>query len=101
MECLIGIDLLDISFRLERRFGVKVTHDDFMKLFIERESRDIVVGDLFALVHQRMPSGGIVDSEVDADVLWLIFQSAISDTLGVDHEDITKDAGLFRDLGAE
>lgn len=105
----MGIDLLDVSFRLERTCGVKVTRDDWEELYYGGESRDIIVGDLFGLIRKRIPprvyqrlnSESLLDGEIDGDVLWLIFRTTLSDCLGVDRGEITKDAAFFRDLGVE
>ena len=47
----MGIDVLDIVFRVEKAFAVKISIDDLTGL--EREC-DIIVGDLFELVLKKM-----------------------------------------------
>jgi hypothetical protein len=41
----MGIDLLDLAFRLERQFGVRVTGDQLSKLAMGNDPPDIRVGD--------------------------------------------------------
>lgn len=107
----MGLDLLDIVFRLERSFGIKIPRGDFDKLLSPEEPRDIRIGDLFNYVHRRVRSADVSDRDLydrdlddlepDRDVLWSLFQEAISDALGIEPEEVAEDRGLFRDLGAE
>src|SRR5262245_3476935 len=97
----MGIDLLDIAFRLERQFGVRVSHDQLLKLAMRNEPPDIRVADLFDFIRGEVPESGVLDLESDGDAFWPIYQCAISDALGIDLEEVTKDKGLVRDLGAE
>ena len=96
----VGIDLLVVAFGLERRFGVKVTREHMTKLATRNEPPDINVGDLFELIRDQIPQSGVLDLEIDAELLWPLFQQEISDALGVNVEDVTKDKGLIHDLGA-
>ena len=96
----MGIDLLDLAFRLERQFGVRVSPDQFSKLAMRNDPPDIRVGDLFDLLRGEVPRFGILDLELDAHSLWPIYQRAISDALGVDLDEVTNDKGLIHDLGA-
>jgi hypothetical protein len=96
----MGIDLLDLAFRIERQLGVKVSRDQLSKLAMRNEPPDIRVGDLFDFIRGEVPLSGVLDLELDADALWPIYQRAVSDALGVDLEEVTKDKGLIRDLGA-
>ena len=96
----MGIDLLVVAFQLERRFGVRVSRDQLSKLAMRNDPPDIIVGDLFDFIRGEVPQSGVLDLELDADALWPIYRRAISDALGIDFEEITKDKGLIRDLGA-
>jgi acyl carrier protein len=96
----MGLELLDLAFRLERRFGVRVSRDQLSKLAMRNDPPDIRVGDLFNFIRGEDPQTGVLDLELDAGALWTIFQREISDTLGIDLEEVTKDKGLIRDLGA-
>jgi hypothetical protein len=96
----MGIDLLDLAFRLERLFGVRVSREQLLKLVMRNDPPDIMVSDLYEFIRGEAPHSGVLDLELDADSLWRIYQRAISDALGVDLEEIRKDKGLIRDLGA-
>jgi hypothetical protein len=96
----MGIDLLDVAFRLERHFGVRVSRDQLSKLAMRNDPPDIRVGDLFDFIRGEVPQSGIFDLQLDADALWVIYQRALSDSLGVDVEEVTKDKGIIYDLGA-
>ena len=97
----MGIDLLDIVFRLERRFGVKLSRDRLLKMVMTNDPPDIRVGDLFDIIRDEVPRSGLLDLELDADALWPTFQREISNGLGVEIEAVTKDKGLIHELGAE
>ena len=43
----MGVDLLDVGFRLDRHFGVRLSRAQIAKLAIRRQRPDILVGDLF------------------------------------------------------
>jgi hypothetical protein len=66
-----------------------------------KKSESLVrVGDLFDLLRGDVPRFGLLDLELDAHDLWLMYQRTISDALGVDLDEVTKDKGLIHDLGA-
>jgi hypothetical protein len=96
----MGIDLLDVAFRLERRFGVKISRDQLFKMIMRNEPPDLIVGDLFDFIRAEIPQCGVVDLELDADAVWPMFQREISNGLGVEVEAVTKEKGLIHDLGA-
>jgi hypothetical protein len=96
----MGIELIDLAFRIDRRFGVRVSRDQLSKLAMRNDPPDIIIGDLFDFICGEVPQSGVLDLELDADALWPIFRRAISDALGIDLEEITKEKGLIRDLGA-
>ncbi len=47
----MGLDILDIQFRVEKAFGVELTHDDFFEVM---RDRDILVGDLYNLLLKKL-----------------------------------------------
>jgi hypothetical protein len=96
----MGIDLLDLAFRLERQFGVRVSSHQLSKLAMRNDPPDIRVGDLFDLLCSDVPRFGVLDLALDAETLWPTYQRAISDALGVDLAEVTKDKALDHDLGA-
>ena len=96
----MGLDLLDLVFRLERTFGLKIRRQDLEKLARQNDPPDLLVGQLFDLVRGQTPRGGVLDHEVDAEAFWPLFQQQVVDALGIDPDEVTKDKRLFRDLGA-
>ena len=95
----MGLDLFDLMFRLERRFGVRISLAQFKKMAGRRGIHDIEIGDLYELVRAQVPSTSVLDLETDGEDIWLIFQREISQALGVDEDEVTKDKLLNRDLG--
>lgn len=79
---------------------MRVGRDQLSKLVMRNDPPDIRVGDLFDFIRGEVPQSGVMDLELDADALWPIYQREISDALGIVLEEITKDKGLVRDLGA-
>jgi hypothetical protein len=55
----VGIDLLDVSFRLEKRFAIRLVAGDFIDLSARRQPPDISAGDLITLVltKRALPGG--------------------------------------------
>jgi hypothetical protein len=53
----VGIDLLDIQFRLEKRFTIRITGPDFDPLFSRRRPPDATAADLAALVLAKLTAG--------------------------------------------
>jgi hypothetical protein len=94
-----AIDLLDLVSRLERCLGVRISQDELSSIVTSYDPPDIRVADLFDFIRGEVPQSGVLDSDFDADALWPIFQRAISDALGVEPEEVTKEKGL-NDLGA-
>ena len=51
----MGIDLLDIQFRIEKRFAIRLDQTDFNTLFTRRQPPiDATAGDLSALVLAKL-----------------------------------------------
>ncbi len=96
----MGIDLLDVAFRLERRFGVKISRDQFSQMAMRNDPPDITAGQLFDFIRGQVPQVGVLDLDLDADALWPMYQRELSDALGIELEEITKDKGFIHELGA-
>ncbi len=94
----MGMELLDLMFRLERRFGVKLSREQLGKLFHKSDPIDLKAGDLYEYLLGHVGHAGVLDVNVDGDDLWLIFRREISNATGVDEEEITKDTFLLADL---
>jgi acyl carrier protein len=97
----MGIDILDLIFRLERTFGVKIPRSEFALLALKNEPIDLVAGDLFEYVRRKARLSGVrlLDDETDSHLMWPLFQKAVSDALGVEPGEVTKESWLIRDLG--
>jgi hypothetical protein len=89
-----GIDLLDVVSPLERCFGVRIGRNELATMLTSDDPPDIRVADLFDFIRGKVPQSGILDSDLDADALWPMFQRAIADALGVEPEEVTKEKGL-------
>jgi hypothetical protein len=96
----MGVDILDLVFRLERSFHVRISREQFFRMLDTNEPPDIKVGELFDFMCRKASLAGIIDDELDAEAAWLIFQQALSDSLGVDSCDVTKDKWLLQELAA-
>jgi len=97
----MGLDLIDIIFRLERQFGVKVSRDQWFKMAFLNDPPDVKVGQLFDFIRAQVPQSGVLDLDVDANILWPLYRQQLAEALGAELSDITKDKGLIHDLGAE
>ncbi len=53
----MGVDWLDIRWRLERQFDIKFEHSDFAHIW-DSGRRDITAGELFDVVYTRLQSEG-------------------------------------------
>ena len=100
-ERSMGIDMIDLAFRLERHFGVRLSMEELRKMWMKNEPPDIRVGELFDFVCGLVPQPEGLDLDADADSLWPLFQRDVSDALGVELREVTKDKWLAHDLGAE
>jgi hypothetical protein len=98
----MGIDILDLFFRLERTFGVKIGREESLDLLRTSDPPDVTAGELFAFVREKVRSAGtsVLDDELDSDALWPIFQRALSDSLGVERDEVTKDRWVLRELAS-
>jgi len=98
----MGLELLDLIWSLERRFGVKLWRDQIsINLFRKHDPPDLKVGDLFELILAQAPQAGVLDVELDAEDFWPMFRREVSEALGIDEEEVTKETYLYRDLGAD
>jgi acyl carrier protein len=95
----VGLEILDLVYRLERRFGVKIRRDELMQIFDKNDPPDVLIGQLFDFVRGKAPFDGVLDEEMDAEAVWLMFQRAVADWMGGEPEEVTKDRWLIHDLG--
>lgn len=94
----MGVDLLDIVFRLERTFLIRIRRDEIFQLIEGTQPADIRVGRLYDYVHAKAVHAGVFDEDLDADVIWAMFRRALSDSLGVEPDEVCKDKWVIHDL---
>ena len=118
----MGFDLLEIGFRIEERFGIELTDDDWSSATSTRNQFDMTAGELLGLVCSKFPKktcptcrydlrghdavgicpecGASFDvSAPDVDATWRSLRQIVSEMLHVDVEAISKDSLLIEDLG--
>ncbi|MDA1231469.1 MAG: hypothetical protein O2856_11895 [Planctomycetota bacterium] len=72
----MGIDLLDVSFRLEKTTGVMLTADDWSGL---ASDKDIVVGDVYTLLICRLGLAHEIRTDIELnESIWHQVQAAVS-----------------------
>jgi hypothetical protein len=121
----MGLDLLDIIFRAERVFGIRLKERDVAALFTSRQPADATAGELYDLVRQRYlrrpiahrrciqcgyprlglpmdvrcPECGQPSLEDPAE-MWKQIRQILSDSIGCDTESIRRESLVRKDLGA-
>ena len=101
----MGMDALDMTFRCERKFDIKLSRQDLETLLASGNTQnpprgawtDIQVRDV---VHWVQSSLNEQNVQYEGDV-FVGVQEVLTDCLGVDDEEITLVAWLVRDLGFE
>jgi hypothetical protein len=63
----MGIDLLDLIYRIERDFGVKIGREQYMKMACMNNPPDITVGALLDFVSRQSFLTGSFDEALLAD----------------------------------
>lgn len=82
----MGLDILDIQFRVEKAFGVELTHDD---LFEVMRDRDILVGDLYSLLLKKLLLHDVARYDVRLNYrLWEQMQRVVQSASGAPLEQI-------------
>ena len=82
----MGLDLLDVAFRVEKTFGVPLAASDFEQLV---RDRDIVVGDLYELILRRVHARDMVRNDVRLNfALWEELQQQLGAAAGVPVDEV-------------
>lgn len=82
----MGIDLLDLNFRIERKFDVSFSQDDYLGLLVDN---DIVVGDLFAAILKKKGWRDEVRNNIGLNFeAWLFVQNLVQQATGVDLDQV-------------
>jgi acyl carrier protein len=77
----MGLDLLDIEFRLEKAFGIKMDAEDFESLV---RDRDVVVGDLYGLILRKIHIRDTVRTNIHLNfAVWEELQEHLSKASGI------------------
>lgn len=116
----MGIDLLDIMFRVERRWGIRISNDDLTQAGSRPEQKwDITCHDLMQLILARTrrcarcrydlrghagpgrcpECGNAFMCPASEDECWRDLRQILAESLRVEPEDIQPDSLLIRDLG--
>jgi acyl carrier protein len=82
----MGLDLLDVAFRVEKTFGISLAASDFEQLARER---DVVVGDLYELILRKIRAHDTVRTDVRLNfAVWEELRQKIGYAAGVAVDDV-------------
>jgi acyl carrier protein len=82
----MGLDLLDIAFRVEKEFGINLDAEDFDRL---ARNRDIVVGDLYGVIIRKIHIHTTVRTNISLNfAVWEELQEQLSKASGVAKDEI-------------
>lgn len=99
MDPTMGIDILDIRFRLEKRFDVALIRQQFdtdlSELWYSHQPPDITAGEMYELVLQELKRQ---NREVPAES-WELFCSCVSESLGLAVHEIQREEWMGAELG--
>ena len=102
----MGIDLLDIFFRIEKEFCIKVDRENFFQMVKskfghltppENARADLRVRDLVEWVSQEVEK----QNEIEATNVDHRVRKIVAFALGLYESEVTFDAWMVRDLGME
>ncbi len=91
----MGIDFLDLTFRIEKLLGVTLDNDDWFESAKGRARGDMTAGELHFLV-------GVKLREAELPVPWSCWtrvRVAVAETAGVPIHEVKRDSWLCEDLG--
>lgn len=125
----MGLDLLDLTFRLEKHFGIRIGKEDWLQFSgdDERFPFDVTAGEVWKMVESKVGEGaeriepqtppspdGVTAAPVlsyetprpltpfdGPDTRWHEVRTVIAATLRVPIDKVQRDTLLKRDLGAE
>ncbi|MBA4031741.1 MAG: hypothetical protein C0478_12750 [Planctomyces sp.] len=101
----MGIDLLDLMFRVEREFGITLQRADLMQLLKDGNTTDPPAGtwsDIRVADFVSFVEAAISDQQAaPAPDVYNRIKKHIVECLGVEPLDVTPNAWLVRDLGME
>ena len=91
----MGLDILDIIFRAEKAFGVKIHRGDIERLIGDRRPGEFTAGQFHEYLCQRCRDSGI-------PVPWSSWhrgQHVLVDALGVPPSRVKSESDVLRELG--
>jgi hypothetical protein len=91
----MGIDVLDIMFRIEKRFGIRIVGADWTDLVGKRSPPDITAGELWFLVAAKLHEAHLPVPRS----CWNAVRVILSQALRVPPREIKKESWLIRELG--
>lgn len=99
----MGIDFLDLKFRVEKRFQIRIPHEKAAELFRNGkkydpppgEWKDVRVSDFVAMIETLVAEQ---NPECKLDIFTGVKQDIIK-CLDIDGSEVTPEALLYRDLG--
>ncbi len=111
----MGIDLLDLSFRIERDYGVEISAAEWESIWCRRIPPDVSAGEVADLIQSKKPTlrrcvrcdydlrahasaGRCPECGSDYDD-WETLKLTLSEVTGVDVQEITRDSLFLKDLG--
>jgi hypothetical protein len=91
----MGIDTLDIIFRLEKAFGIKIPRNVLFEESWDWRRRDVRVGELHEQLCRRLREAGRPVPHSS----WHRVKVCVAESLGVELRKINRESWLFRELG--
>jgi hypothetical protein len=90
----MGIDFLDVAFRIEKQFGVRIEPADILPAWTKDDRNDVTAGEFHEIICEKCREQGIKVPRSS----WNQLKLALVDALGVTPSEIKKDAWLRKDL---
>jgi len=91
----MGIDALDIVFRIEKRYNVKVDMQDWVELANHRTPGDLTAGELHFLIGASLQES----NQPVPRSLWNGLRVILAQSLAVSPQKIKPESWLIKDLG--
>jgi acyl carrier protein len=115
----MGLDFLDVTFRIEKNFNLRISNEDWTALATGRRPPDVTAGELFELIRRRRNcrsceydlrghadagvcpecGRGFNVEAVTDDTQWEILRRLLAEAMGVERDNIRRETLLVRDLG--
>jgi hypothetical protein len=92
----VGIDFLDIEFRIEKEFGIALQVSDLNSVSDARDRSDITAGELHFIIGCKLRESG---RPVPRSI-WNKVRIVLSQALGVSPHSIKPESWIIKDLGA-